>query len=196
MRSPPLPQAEGSCSLQRLGCIPPDSASAERSCREDSDRTNGCLRSVCGPAGQCRNSHEESRPVIAACGGPERNGRTQSLYSQNARPGEEAATKDPAAHGGLTLLPRMGCWRRPVPEREPPARLWMCPQRFWDLCPLRRDDCARYRSPATRPPSHPCTRRRQGSPTPSCTPKGIQCDPKSKSGNCARSAAIVEPERS
>jgi len=98
MRSPPLPQARGSCSLKRLGCTPPDSASAERSCREDSGRTNGCLRSVCGPACQSRNPDEESRPVIAACGGPERNGRTQSLYSQNARPGEEAATKDPAAH--------------------------------------------------------------------------------------------------
>jgi hypothetical protein len=60
----------------------------------------------------------------------------------------------------LTLLPRRVWSRFPVPGREPPARLWMCPQRHWDLRPVRRDGRARWQAPATRPTSRPCMRRR------------------------------------
>jgi hypothetical protein len=67
-----LPQAGGSCSLQRQGRTPQGSVLAVLSCREDSDRISERLRSACGPAARHRNPRAESRPVAGACGGPVR----------------------------------------------------------------------------------------------------------------------------
>ena len=88
----------------------------------------------------------------------------------------------------FTPSPPRGYSRLPVPGRERPARLWMCPGSLRDHRRVQRDGREPYRAPARRLASNPCTRHLKGSPKPGCTLKGSRSDSRSRSENLGLSA--------